>query len=67
MYSPRQVEHRRAARQIGAAIEAGSANRGNREALGPLPRLLLMAAALATLVYRRAALRSAGRQPQAAA
>lgn len=52
MSSTEQVEQRPAG-PIGAARRAGSAYQANREALEPLLRLLLDAAALAALIYRR--------------
>jgi len=51
----KQTEKRRPGRPIGAAKQVGSAYQANREALEPLLRLLLDAAALATLFYRRSA------------
>ncbi|MHB8289744.1 MAG: hypothetical protein ACYDEY_10995 [Acidimicrobiales bacterium] len=50
-----RTEQCRAGRPIGAAKRAGSAYQANREALEPLLRLLLDAAALAALLWRRSA------------
>ncbi len=61
-----RTEQRRPARLIGAAKRAGSAYQGSREALEPLLRLLLDAAALTTLFYRRSAPTAGDRDPQAA-
>jgi hypothetical protein len=49
----KRTEQRRPGRPSGAAKRAGSAYQANREALEPLLRLLLDAAALAALMYRR--------------
>jgi hypothetical protein len=62
----KQTEKRRPGRPIRAAKRPGSANQANREALEPLPRLLLDAAALATLLYRRSAPTADEREPRAA-
>lgn len=66
MIITKRTEQRRAGRPIGAAKRAGSAYQANREALEPLLRLLLDAAALAALLYRRSAPSTGEREPRAA-
>ncbi|MHB1533985.1 MAG: hypothetical protein ACYC1D_05115 [Acidimicrobiales bacterium] len=61
-----RTEQRRPGRPIGAPKRAGSAYQANREALEPLLRLLLDAAALATLLYRRSAPKPDEREARAA-
>lgn len=66
MVITKRSEQRRPARLIGAAKRTGSAYQANREALEPLLRLLLDAAALGTLLYRRSAPKADEREPRAA-
>lgn len=62
----KRTERRRPGRPIGEAKRVGSAYQANREALEPLLRLLLDAAALATLLYRRSAPKADEREARAA-
>ena len=63
MSSTEQVQQRHAARPIEAARTAYQAN---RKALEPMLRLLLDAAALVALLYRRTAPKTNERESQAA-